>query len=168
MKTKVFREFLTDQDLQYIEEKINQPQWSCNHKSNSQDPNASLFWQMSGLENDEFFSKYLLNKIEELTGDKFKVERIYFNGHNACSQGNQHTDSPHDNGRTFLVYCNRVWNFEHGGGTSILNENREVETYFPYPKSAIYFKHNQIHLANPIGKDFKGIRVTLAFKLYKI
>jgi hypothetical protein len=167
VSTKVFREFLTDQDLQYIEEKISQPQWSCNHRS-SDDPNSNSFWKMTGLENDEFFSKYLLDKIKKVTGDEFELERIYFNGHSACSQGNQHIDTPHDNGRTFLVYCNRVWNLEHAGGTSIVNEHREVETYFPYPRSAIYFKHNQVHLANPIGKDFKGIRVTLAFKLFKI
>jgi hypothetical protein len=165
--TKIFREFLTEQDLQYIEEKINQPQWTCNHTS-SDDPNAYTFWKMTGLENDEFFSKHLVNKIKKLTGDDFEVERIYFNGHNACSQGNEHIDTLHDNGRTFLVYCNRVWNLDYAGGTSIVNEHREVETYFPYPKSAIYFKHNQIHMANPIGKNFKGVRVTLAFKLFKI
>jgi hypothetical protein len=163
---KVYRSFLTEQDLNYIEKKANEPKWSCNHRSNDS-PNASLFWQMSGLENDEFFSKYLLNKIEELTGDKFQIERIYFNGHNACSQGYQHKDSEYDNGRTFLIYCNRVWNLEYGGSTSILINN-EVNTYFPYPKSAIYFQNNLVHLASPISKDFKGVRITLAFKLFKI
>jgi hypothetical protein len=168
VNTKVYREFLTIEDLDYIETIINKPNWACNHKSNGDNINEAVFWKMGDLENDEFFSKYLLNKIKELTGDEFKVERIYFNGHTACGQGYSHQDSFEENGRTFIVYCNKVWNLEHGGGTSILNENREVETYFPYPRSAIYFKHNQVHLANPIGKDFKGVRVTLAFKLYKI
>jgi hypothetical protein len=168
VNTKIFREFLTIEDLDYIETIISTPNWSCFHKSNIQDPNASLFWQMGKLENDEFFSVYLLNKIKEITGDNFELERIYFNAHNACSQGYQHTDSKDKNGRTFLVYCNRFWSFEHGGGTSILNENREVETYFPYPRSAIYFQNNLEHLATPISKDFKGVRVTLAFKLFKI
>lgn len=167
VSTKVFREFLTIEDLDYIETIINTPNWSCFHKSND-DPNSSVFWSMGGLEHDKFFSEYLLNKIKHLTGDNFKVERIYFNGHNACSQGYQHTDCKDPNGRTFIVYCNKSWNFEHGGSTCILNENKEVETYFPYPRSAIYFQNNQLHLATPISKDFKGVRVTLAFKLFKI
>jgi hypothetical protein len=166
--TKVFREFLTYEDLDYIAAKINEPGWSCNHTSNSQDPNACLFWQMGKLENDEFFSVYLLDKIKEVTGDNFKLERIYFNAHNACSQGYQHRDTDDENGRTFLVYCNKVWSFEHGGGTSIINKNKEVETYFPYPRSAIYFQNNLEHLATPISKDFRGVRVTLAFKLFKV
>jgi hypothetical protein len=122
---------------------------------------------MSGLEEDEFFSVTLLNKIKEATKDNFTVERIYFNGHNACSQGYPHTDSEQENGRTFLIYCNKEWDLKFGGGTSFLVEN-EVKTYFPYPKSAIYFKNNIVHMADPIGKDFKGVRVTLAFKLFKI
>jgi len=122
---------------------------------------------MSDLENDEFFSEYLLNKIKEITKENFTIERIYFNGHNACSQGYPHKDSEQENGRTFLIYCNRSWDLALGGSTNIIVDN-EVQSFFPYPKSAIYFKNNYFHLASPISKDFKGVRVTLAFKLYKI
>jgi hypothetical protein len=120
---------------------------------------------MSKLENDEFFSVYLLNKIKEITKDNFEVERIYFNGHNACSQGHPHIDSDKENGRTFLIYCNKFWDMALGGSTSFIIDN-EVQSFFPDPKSAIYFKNNILHMASPISKDFKGIRVTLAFKLY--
>lgn len=120
---------------------------------------------MSGLENDEFFSVYLLNKIKDLTKDDFKIERIYFNGHNACSQGYPHKDTEQENGRTFLIYCNRMWDLSFGGNTNLLINN-QVESYFPYPKSAIYFKNNILHCASPVSKDFTGVRITLAFKLY--
>lgn len=122
---------------------------------------------MSGLEDDEFFSVTLLNKIKEITKDNFTVERIYFNGHNACSQGYPHTDSEKENGRTFLIYCNKVWDLALGGSTNFIVDN-EVQSFFPYPKSGLYFKSNITHMASPISKDFKGIRVTLAFKLYKV
>lgn len=121
---------------------------------------------MEGLESDEFFSVYLLNKIKEATNENFDVERIYFNGHNACSQGYPHTDTNKENGRTFLIYCNSVWDLSLGGSTSFMIDN-EVESFFPYPRSGLYFKNNIIHMASPISKDFKGVRVTLAFKLYK-
>jgi len=122
---------------------------------------------MSGLEEDEFFSVTLLNRIKEVTKDNFTVERIYFNGHNACSQGYPHIDSEQENGRTFLIYCNKVWDLALGGSTNFITDN-EVQSFFPYPKSGLYFKNNVIHMASPISKDFKGVRVTLAFKLYKI
>jgi hypothetical protein len=126
---------------------------------------GSLFWQMNGLENDEFFSVYLLNKIKEITKDDFTVERIYFNGHNACSQGYPHVDTQLDSGRTFLIYCNKAWDLALGGSTNFIIDN-EVQSFFPYPKSAVYFQNNIVHMASPTSKDFNGIRVTLAFKLY--
>jgi hypothetical protein len=149
--------------LSVIEQKILQPNWSCYHSST--DGEGSLFWQMEKLEDDEFFSVYLLNKIKEITNDNFDVERIYFNGHNACNQGYPHVDSNVENGRTFLTYCNRFWDLKLGGGTSFI-VNNEIESFFPYPKSAIYFQNNITHMASPISKDFNGVRVTLAFKLF--
>ena len=161
---EIFRNFLSSSDLDYIEKKILEPKWSCNHSSTG---GAGLFWQMSGLEEDEFFSVNLLNKIKEKTGDNFTLERIYFNGHNACSQGYPHKDSEQENGRTFLIYCNKVWDLALGGSTSFV-VGEEVKSFFPYPKSGLYFQNNIFHMADPISKDFKGIRVTLAFKLYKV
>jgi Rps23 Pro-64 3,4-dihydroxylase Tpa1-like proline 4-hydroxylase len=163
---KVFRDFLTPFEQDKIELKILEPKWGCDHFS-SPNQNGNLFWQMSGLENDEFFSDHMIKRIQELTGDKFEVERIYFNGHNACSHGSIHTDSAKENGRTFLIYCNRIWHPEYDGGTTFVH-NEEVNTFFPYPRSAIYFQNNIKHFANSVGKDFHGVRVTLAFKLYKI
>jgi len=162
---KVYKDFLTSCEQNKIEEKILEPKWSCNHSSGGVDGN--LFWQMKDLENHEFFSVHMMKRIEEVTGEKFTVERIYFNGHNACSHGSIHKDSNKENGRTFLIYCNRVWDPEFGGGTSFIYNN-EIKSFFPYPKSAIYFKNNINHFADSIGKGFKGVRVTLAFKLYKI
>jgi Rps23 Pro-64 3,4-dihydroxylase Tpa1-like proline 4-hydroxylase len=161
---KVYRDFLTSFEQDKIENKILEPNWSCNHQSAN---NGNLFWQMSNLEKDEFFSVHMIKKIEEVTGDKFDVERIYFNGHNACSHGSLHTDSQREDGRTFLIYCNKIWHPEYDGGTTFVHKE-EFITFFPYPRSAIYFQNNIKHFANSIGKEFLGVRVTLAFKLYKI
>lgn len=120
---------------------------------------------MERLEDDKFFSSYLLNKIKVTTKNDFDLERIYFNGMNGCGQGYPHKDTEQDNGRTFLIYCNRVWDVAFGGATSFILKN-EVQSFFPYPKSAIYFQNNILHMASPVSKEFKGIRVTLAFKLY--
>jgi hypothetical protein len=159
---KVFRDFLSHDDLDIIENKILEPKWSCNHFSKD---NTNLFWKMDNLEQDEFFSTYLLNKIKNLTGEDFNLERVYFNGHNACSQGFPHIDSDQENGRTFLIYCNRSWDLSFGGNTSFI-VNDQVKSFFPYPRSGLYFQNNILHTASPISKFFTGVRVTLAFKLF--
>ena len=164
MLTK-FNEFISDQELSYIESIIGSPRWKWGWKSNPTD--AQAFWQIDDLKDDEFFSIHLLNRIKELTGDDFEVERIYMNGHTACSSGFPHQDSKQENGRTFLIYCNREWQSEFGGGTAFVVDD-EIATINPKPKSAIYFRNDVFHHATPLSKNFNGLRVTLAFKLYKI
>lgn len=166
---KVFKNFINFKEQEKINETILSPKWKWGHASDDKLPFdiQEIFWQIHSLENEDFYSIHLLNKIKEATGDNFTVERIYMNGHTACGQGNLHKDSFQENGRTFLIYCNENWNYEHGGGTMFAKDD-ELITYHPYPYSAIYFQNNIDHCASPISKSFKGLRVTLAFKLYKI
>ena len=160
-----FNDFISDQELSYIESIIVSPRWKWGHKSNLTDSRA--FWRIDDLKDDEFFSIHLLNRIKELTGDDFEVEIIYMNGHTACSSGSPHQDSKQENGRTFLIYCNQEWKSEFGGGTAFVVDD-EIATVNPKPKSAIYFRNDVFHHATPLSKNFNGLRVTLAFKLYKI
>ena len=160
-----FDNFISDQELSYIESIIKSPRWQWGRKSNPTDTQS--FWQIYNLENDEFFNVHLLNRIKELTGDEFEVDIIYMNGHTACSSGFPHQDSKQENGRTFLIYCNQEWKSEFGGGTAFVVDD-EIATINPKPKSAIYFRNDVFHHATPLSKDFNGLRVTLAFKLYKI
>ena len=160
-----FDNFISDQDFSYIENIILSPRWRWGHFSRFNDLNK--FWILDNLKNDEFFSVYLLNRIKEATGDDFEVERIYMNGHTACQLGLPHQDSKQENGRTFLIYCNNEWKSEFGGGTAFVVDD-EIATINPKPKSAIYFRNDVFHHTTPLSKDFNGLRVTLAFKLYKI
>jgi len=160
----VYRDFLTPQDQLTIDETILSASWKYDHSSTREEYDHS-FWQIPNLENHSFYSKYLLQKICDITKDSFDVERIYMNGHTAGSHGNLHIDSPYNHGRTFLIYCNKVWKPEMGGATFFKNED-EMESFYPHPYSAIYFRNNIQHFALPVAGDFKGLRVTLAFKLY--
>jgi hypothetical protein len=161
---KTYKNFVNAQDQLQIENKIKSPSWEFGHTSNSND-SSNFFWKTQNLERDEFYSVHLLNQIKEVTGDDFDLERVYMNGHTACSQGRAHIDSNFDHGRTFLIYCNKAWDAEHGGGTTFINDG-QVLTYFPHPYSAIYFQNNIPHFASPLGRSFEGLRVTLAFKLF--
>ena len=159
---KIYNNFLTEQDKEYIQSIIASPKWQWGHKSNQEN---NYFWKLDKLEFDTFFNFYLLNKIKELTGDNLAIERIYMNGHTGGGYGLMHTDSVFDQGRTFLIYCNHEWNIEWGGGTYFA-ENDTVVNNKPY--SAVYFQNNKDHCAMPISKEFNWLRVTLAFKLLKI
>jgi hypothetical protein len=159
---KTYDNFLTEQDKEYIQSIIASPKWQWGHKSNQKN---NYFWKLDKLEFDTFFNLYLLNRIKELTGDNLAIERIYMNGHTSGGHGNMHKDSESEQGRTFIVYCNAEWDIEWGGGTYFA-ENDTVINNKPY--SAVYFQNNIEHFAMPLSKDFNGLRVTLAFKLFKI
>lgn len=162
---RTYINFLNNTEQIYINNIINSNKWEWGHFST--DSNAIKFWKISNLETDPFFSQHLMKKIEEVTGDKFEIERIYMNGHTACSQGNLHTDSNREDGRTFLVYCNNNWNPEFGGATTFIME-KEIVTNYGTSGSAIYFKNNIPHFATPLSRTCNDLRVTLAFKLYKV
>ena len=161
---KHFKDFLTPREQLVINQTIMSPRWQWGHGSNGL-PNQGMFWKIDSLEKEEFYLGHLLNKIKELTGDEFEVDRIYMNGHTACSQAYTHKDSLVGTGRTFLVYCNEHWDSEFGGGTCF-NIDGEYITNYPYPYSAVYFQNNIDHFAMPLSRNFNGLRVTLAFKLY--
>jgi len=158
--------FLCEQEINYISSIICSPRWAWGHKSKATDENS--FWILEGLEKDSFFSERLLNKIKEVTGDNFIVDRIYMNGHTSGESGQPHQDTKDKNGRTFLIYCNQDWQPKFGGGTSFLKEDAvlgDVVTIAYTPNSAIYFQNNIFHFASPISRAFNGLRVTLAFKM---
>jgi hypothetical protein len=161
---KIYDNFLTEQDKNYIQSIIKSDRWRFGNKSKAED--ANVFWQLDKLEFDTFFNPYLVNKIKELTGDDLVINKIYMNGQNACHQGNLHEDSDWgEQGKTFLIYCNPEWNIEWGGGT-YFEQNDTVINYKPY--RAVYFNHNIKHFSMPVSRFFNGLRVTLAFKLLKI
>ena len=160
---KIYDNFLTEQDKEYIQSIIASPKWEWGIRSS--DFSNNYFWKIDKLEFNSFFNPYLFNKIKELTGDDLAIERIYMNGHTGGSYGSKHKDSEFEQGRTFIIYCNPEWNIEWGGGTYFA-ENDTVVNNRPY--SAVYFQNNIEHCATPLSKDFNGLRVTLAFKLLKI
>lgn len=163
---KVFRDFLTPHDQLIIDQKIRLPYWRFFHHSGNS-TEEKPFWSMDNLEHDDFFGVYLFNKVKETIGQNHVMERVYMNGHVSGSNGYLHTDSEVSNGRTFLIYCNQTWSANFGGSTYFVNGN-EMEYFYPHPFSAICFQNNILHGAQPISTDFKGLRVTLAYKLFKV
>ncbi len=129
-----------------------------------------FFWNCS-LSEEDFFANYLLEKIKkniyDVTGETIiKCARIYLNGATFGQQGYLHVDSFEYTSRTLLIYCKPEWKKEWGGGTLFDCDDGSEKIFFPRPNSGVYFDSTIFHHSQPSSKDFNGLRVTLAYKLY--
>lgn len=142
------------------------PGWKLNGFSDPEN-SEKIFWNIS-LNDNEYFSEILFKKVKQtifdISGENVDLTRVYLNGATFGQQGYYHTDSDFDNERTFLVYCNDSWKEEWAGAT-VFKSDQHIHTIFPIPGSAVYFNADIPHFSQPIGRDFYGLRVTLAYKL---
>jgi len=123
------------------------------------------FWKIDFAE-DAFFYDHLLNKIQEKLDTRFKLQHVYANGHTYGQDGSIHVDAQTDNGRTLLLYVNPTWHPMLGGATNFYINDGEVHSIFPRPNKAVLFPGKIPHCAAPCTRSFKGLRVTIAWKLF--
>jgi len=114
------------------------------------------------ISSNMLLKKHGLDKI-------FKLKRSYASANTYGFSGEYHTD---DNAKeyneivTIMYYLNKEWNFDFGGETFFLNENRsEIEhAIIPKPGRAIIFDGNIYHGPRPLSKVCKSLRMVLTFK----
>ena len=149
-------------------EKLQGPGWEFGHTSyHPSDPNYQIcckFWKRE-LNDDVFFSDYLLNKIQEKTQQSFTLESVYANGHTYGLDGIFHQDHFDERGRTFLLYANLQWANEWGGGTQFYTDNGELRTVMFQPNRGILFPGMVYHSAATTTRLFNDLRITVAWKL---
>ena len=127
-----------------------------------------------------FYKNIIFNKIKSLIGKNFKIDRMYLNGQFYGMPGSPHCDSEQTNKFTFLIYVNPEWDFLWGGQTiffdryvdektsEVVINSPHVRSFFPKPKSALFFPSNIIHYAECPTKFCQEMRLTLAYKLERI
>lgn len=152
------------QDCWKIIEYVNRPNWAFGHGSTNNE-SSTPFWVMN-LNNEIFFTDYLLNIIQEKTKEKFSLERVYANGHMFGTQGEPHQDSPKSNARTFLFYANNDWSIDWSGKTVFLLNKTEQHYELPTPNKGVIFPGRMFHYAEQTTRKFTGLRITIAWKLY--
>jgi len=142
--------------------------WQFGHGSfHSSDPRSKMaypFWGMY-LKDNDFFTSYLLNIIEERTSQKYELLDVYANGHTHATSGSFHQDCYDDKGRTFLYYANERWSIEWGGKTAFDFGNGKYYFHVPRPNSSILFPGIIPHAAESPSRGFPGLRITIAWKL---
>lgn len=163
-----FDNLFSNADFYTINEYLQRDKWWFGHgsypKNHPNFHNSTPFWGMT-LDDENYFTDYLLNIIQEKTNQKFSLYTVYANGHTYGTKGSFHQDWFEDNGRTFLYYANSEWDVEWGGKTIFDLGNGKYYYHLPKPNSAIYFPGIIPHTAESTTRLFTGLRVTVAWKL---
>ena len=160
---EVYDDFFDDDTQQEIYSKLMRPNWGI---SGNNPGKLEIFWHYEGLENEEYFSEYLYEKICNKLDTEFKgFERIYANGQTAGQCGTPHYD---DGDLTFLYYPSPVWDTNWQGHLMFMNEADEVVRVVEHkPNRAVLFTGIIKHYADAPHRWFNGLRISLAYKLWK-
>jgi Rps23 Pro-64 3,4-dihydroxylase Tpa1-like proline 4-hydroxylase len=164
MQTQGFDNFL-DQNVQreVIVKTLRANNWLFGGHSNTND--AFTFWYLE-LINDPLFTETIFNKLKQVTGKEFELNRVYANGqtHGLC--GSFHVDSPHETDFTFLYYVNPYWDAVWGGSTQFYDPiSKTVDIQAFTPNKGVLFKSNILHVGMEPTRHCKDLRVTVAYKL---
>ena len=160
---EVYDDFFDDDIHQEVYSKLMRPNWGI---SGNNPGKLEIFWHYEGLENEEYFSEYLYEKICNKLDTEFKgFERIYANGQTAGQYGTPHYD---DGDLTFLYYPSPVWDTNWQGHLMFMNEADEVVRVVEHkPNRAVLFTGIIKHYADAPHRWFNGLRISLAYKLWK-
>ena len=160
---QVYDDFFDKDTHSEIFNRLMKPNW-CISGGNPTKP--EIFWHNDDLEKQEYFSDYLYNLICKKVKMNFKsVERIYANGQTACQCGTPHYD---DGDLTFLYYPSPLWEISWQGHLMFMGENDEVVRVVEHKANrAVLFPGTIKHYADAPHRWFNGLRISLAYKLWK-
>ena len=98
---------------------LRRPTWQYGHYSGNDSSvhNVPYYWKME-LDNDDFFSKHLVDKIGQVTGNRHELETVYAGGNTFGTSGDVHIDNKDDDAMTFLYHASPdLWKLMWGGKT---------------------------------------------------
>jgi hypothetical protein len=131
-----------------------------NSNGNNED---TTFW-FNDLSQKSYYTDFLFNRIQDITGEKYNLDRVYANGQTYGLCGNMHVDSDDPRTKTFIIYMNPVWNSIWGGAT-VFHKDNIIESYIPTPNNGILFNSNIPHYGSDPTRHCKELRITVAYKL---
>ena len=155
---KIVDNFLDEKDIQKITS--NRLTWNL---QTSNPVKGELSFLMSEKTDDPFFNSYLYDKVvEQLDGDNYRLQRVYFNGQWNGREGSLHSDNCDI---TALIYMS-PYEYGWGGFTEIMTEP-EPTLIHPIPNRLVMFPGNIFHKAYSFAYQNCPLRISLAFKIEK-
>ena len=94
------------------------------------------------------------------------LARCYANAMGGGVEGGVHLDSPHSDHFTAIYYPHLAWNPNFGGETLLFAPEGDeiVAAIYPKPNRLAVFAGNIPHVARPMSKRCRDLRITLMFK----
>ena len=167
----IYDNFLTEHELEKCKMIISQPNWSFGHTSTSKTGFNTPFWIME-LNNYEFFTKQIKNKIEELLNKKFNIQRVYANGQTYGQDGSYHHDDERADTYTFCIYISpvegRMVDDIQGHIIFKLPNTKQLTCIEPLYNRAMIFPSRYLHKGTSFCRYVQTMRVCIAFKLEEI
>jgi hypothetical protein len=164
-KLNICDNFLTEDELSRIEKYFEEPIWQFGHSSTY----FSQQWFVTPLDHLPFFTEYLKEKIENLIGSKYSLDRVYANGQTILNGGSWHRDADKPEHVTALLYVSDInkRNVEQIQGHTEFNLNDgRIFSIEPFKNRLVLFDSTLLHRGNaPIIPSF--LRISVAWKLKK-
>tara|TARA_R100000152_G_C6682804_1_gene116261 strand:- start:117 stop:629 length:513 start_codon:yes stop_codon:yes gene_type:complete len=114
------------------------------------------------LMDNEYYTSYLLNKINKTFNYNYKLVDVYLNGHEPLRHGSFHIDGTAD--RTVILYIT-PWKPAWGGFTHFMKSQKEHDVIAPIYGRLINFKSDIPHKGYSFCNQNCPMRITAAFKL---
>ena len=161
---EVYDDFFDEEIRSEIFERLyNATNWGISGGNSSK---PEIYWHYDDLEKQEYFKDYIYKLICKKLNMNFKsVERIYANGQTAGQCGTPHKD---DGDLTFLYYPLPQWNISWQGHLIFLDDRGEANKVIEYKSNrGVLFDGKIGHYADAPSRFFNGLRISLAYKLWK-
>ena len=162
MDVKIVDNFLDPIDFKKVEEKCYNPliEWKVQRSVSIN--KEHLDFLMSEVSNEEFYNKYLFDKVKQHLDGEYKLERIYFNGQWSGREGRLHNDQCD---RTVLFYVSE-YQYGWGGFTEIMTSTTEPTIIHPLKNRLLIFPGRIMHKGYSFSYQTCPMRISLAFKLH--
>ena len=163
---KIYENFLKDDELETAMDIMKDVNWKY---TNMTRPNTPRFW-IADLYDEPFFRDIIFGKIQEKTGRKFELNRVYANGQTFAQDGSYHTDHKDEGMCTFILYLSLINrdNIDIINGYTQFKINNKVINVEPYLNRGILFNSNIVHRGLAPSRNTDILRVSVAFKLKEI
>lgn len=171
-RIKLFPNFLDEKTIKsVINITLEGKEWKFGHRSNSDDKYTSPFWYME-LEENKLFTEKIKTIIEQKTKQRFKINRVYANGHTFGQDGSFHQDDENENAYTFCLYVTPLKNIPEDiiGGELQFKLPELNDSFFEYNimynfNQGVLFPSNYYHRGMSFKRYTHELRVSVAWKL---
>jgi hypothetical protein len=167
----IIDDFLNNNELSVTNELINTFLWKYGHTSGDYEIITNSFFSTFNL--NDFFSKYILQKINHSFSKHFTINRNYMHIQTFGIDGSYHIDDTGENKYTFCLYLSTIPDtfFDKIGGDLYLKipAIKHIVSVEPTNNRGVLFPSIYLHKGMAYNKDTPNIkRLCITWKLEEV